>query len=137
MLESQEKLSQSASWEPRSSLEAPLVKSSTARLLWHCFPSGEGAFWGCDGISWELKDISFSQLIVLGIDGDCRNEPQGWGGADSFCLHPPQEPKMSFRAGETCTPSHISPNACSPCTAPSNQSTDPRNGQEPGYIPSA
>lgn len=94
--------------------------SSTASLLWHCFPSGEGAFWGCDVLSWELKDISFFQLIVHGIDGNCRNEPQGWDGADSFHLHPPQELKTSFRAGETCTPSHISPAACTPCAAPSN-----------------
>lgn len=94
--------------------------SFTDSLLWHCFPSGEGAFWGCDVLSWELKDISFFQLIVHGIDGNCRNEPQGWDGADSSHLRPPQELKTSFRAGETCTPSHVSPAACIPCPAPSN-----------------
>lgn len=69
--------------EPNSSLKVSLVKSpdlgSTAGLLWHCFPGGEGAFCGCDVVGWEPKDIGSFQLIVHEIDGHCRNEPRGLG----------------------------------------------------------
>lgn len=142
--ESQKKWPQSAFWEPNSSLKFSPVKSpdlgSTARLHWHCFPSGEGAFCGCDVVGWELKDIDFFQLIACGIDGNYRNEPTGLGW--SKLLLPTSttgaQNKPYSRGSSTEHPQTLPQLTAVPYTAPfTSQFADSKRGRESRHIPSA
>ena len=142
--ESQKKWSQSAFQEPNSSLKVSLVKSPdlapTASLHWHCFPSGEGAFCGCDVVGWELKDIGFFQLIVHRINGNCRNEPTGLGWSKlllpTSTIGAQNEPYS--RGSSTGCPHTLPQLTADPCTASfTSQFADPKRGREPRHIPSA
>lgn len=77
-------------------------------------------------ISWELKDVGFSQLIVHGIDGNCRNEPTGLGWSTST-TGAKNEPLAGAAALGICSPF---PAECSPSTAPSNRDSQTPKGVE-------